>query len=67
VHGCIDGFSRKVMYVSCCLNNRASTVLQLFQNAVEGNGLPLRVRGDKGKEGLHGLRKFQQTVRLVYI
>ena len=33
VHGCIDGFSRRVMYLFCANNNYASTVLTVFQNA----------------------------------
>ena len=50
IHGCIDGFSRMVVYLSCSTNNRASTVFQLFQEAVQSFGLPSRVRSDKGGE-----------------
>lgn len=33
VHGCVDGFSRMIPYLSCANNNRAATVLSLFRKA----------------------------------
>ena len=52
IHGCIDGFSRMIVYLHCCTNNRADTVLELFQGGVQKFGLPSRVRGDHGSENI---------------
>lgn len=48
--GCIDGFSRAVIYLTCVTNNRKDTALALFEAAVQRWGLPSRVRGDRGVE-----------------
>ena len=52
IHGCVDGFSRMIPYVSCASNNRAETVLQLFRQAIAKFGTPSRVRSDKGGENI---------------
>ena len=54
VHGCIDGFSRKIMFLKCSSNNCAETVLELFSNAVEdhNNFWPSRIRVDRGVENV---------------
>ncbi|XP_026113394.1 uncharacterized protein LOC113091927 [Carassius auratus] len=51
-HGGVDGYSRCITYLRCCTDNRASTALQLFQNAVDLFGLPQHVRGDAGSENI---------------
>ena len=43
-HGAIGGFSRLVVYLHCCANNRASTVYDLFLNASQQYGLPSRIK-----------------------
>ena len=47
IHGGIDGFSRRIVYLHASCNNRAETVLHLFRSAVRMFGWPLRVRSDK--------------------
>lgn len=50
VHGCIDGYSRTVVYLRCNTDNTSATDLKLFEEAVFKWGLPSRVRGDMGVE-----------------
>ncbi|CAB4015173.1 RNA-directed DNA polymerase from transposon X-element [Paramuricea clavata] len=53
VHGCIDGFSRRIMFLKCSNNNLSQTVLELFMNAIEKDGLwPSRIRVDHGVENV---------------
>ena len=50
VHGCIDGYSRLIIYLTCCSNKRAATVRRLYHRAVQEYGWPSRTRGDYGTE-----------------
>ncbi|KAF5350426.1 hypothetical protein D9758_012442 [Tetrapyrgos nigripes] len=50
IHGCVDGFSRKVTGLRASTDNRASTVLRMFSCTVNRYGWPSRVRGDRGGE-----------------
>ena len=52
IHGCINGFSRKIIYFACCNNNTAATVLGLFVEGTLIHGLPSRVRADQGGENV---------------
>lgn len=52
IHGCVDGYSRRVMFLRASTNNKASTVLTLFKEALQKFGLPKRVRGDHGVENV---------------
>ena len=53
VHGCIDGFSRRIMFLHCSPINLSETVLSLFLDAVEKDGLwPSRIRVDRGVENV---------------
>ena len=52
MHGCVDGYSRAVIYLKCFTNNLASTALQCFINGTQEYDLPSHVRGDKGVENV---------------
>ena len=52
IHGCVDGFSRTVIYLKCANNNLAATALEYFVEGVANFGLPMRVRGDRGVENV---------------
>jgi hypothetical protein len=51
-HGCIDGYSRLIVYLHCSSNNRSTTVYDLFLKAVFTYSLPSRVRSDHGMENI---------------
>ena len=50
IHGCIDGYSKRIMFLECNANNYSETVLGLFLDAVrmDGNLWPSRIRVDCG-------------------
>ncbi|XP_019853028.1 PREDICTED: uncharacterized protein LOC109582628 [Amphimedon queenslandica] len=62
VHGCVDGFSRRIIYLKASSNNKSETVLDHFTNAVTLLGLPSRVRGDRGGENF-GVAEFMVRQR----
>ena len=61
IHGEIDGFSRLVVYLRASTNNRASTVLALFREAIRYYNVPSRVRSDRGLENVEVGRFMIQT------
>ena len=52
MHGCIDGFSRAIIYLECRTDNTAESVVELFNKGIGEFGLPSRVRGDRGVENV---------------
>lgn len=50
MHGGIDGFSRMIVFLQASCNNRSSTVMEQFVQAVDRFGVPSRVRCDHGGE-----------------
>lgn len=61
IHGGIDGFSRIPVYCQCSNNNRSTTVLRCFVQAVQQFGLPSRVRSDLGMENVEVSRFMLQN------
>jgi len=59
IHGGIDDYSRAIVYLKCCTDNKASTVLQYFEEGVQEFGIPSRVRGDQGMENVLHLLALQ--------
>ena len=51
-HAAIDGSSRLVLFIRCSNNNWVCTVYEHLLKAVDGYGLPSRVRCDQGKENI---------------
>ena len=56
IHGCVDGYSRRIIYIQASDNNKATTVLKLFTEAIEEVGLPKCVRADRGGENVEVAR-----------
>ncbi|KAJ4939961.1 hypothetical protein JOQ06_029396 [Pogonophryne albipinna] len=50
IHGGIDGYSRLVVFLRASDNNRCTTVMASFMDAVAKYGVPSRVRTDHGGE-----------------
>jgi hypothetical protein len=72
VHGCIDGFSRFLIFLHASTNNKSSTVARLFHDAVYEYGCPAHVRIDKGGENfrvaiMQSMMRDIDTVKSVIV
>ena len=61
IHGCIDGFSRRILYLLCADNNRSETVGDLFQNA-----WMVQVRGDGHGSFIAGSSTRNQRIERLW-
>ena len=52
MHGCIDSYSRLVIYLHCCNNNKAETVKAQFLQSISSFFWPKRPRSDHGMENI---------------
>ena len=53
MHGCIDGFSRKIIFLKASTNNKATTVFSIFFNKVrELSEIPSLISVDGGGENV---------------
>ena len=52
IHGCVDGFSRHIMWLKVyCTNNDPKVIAGFYLNTVqELGGVPYKIRGDRGTE-----------------
>ena len=63
IHGCIDGYSRPVIYLHCCNNNKAETVKAQFLRNGSTVFWPRRVRSDHGVENIEVAREILKKIR----
>ena len=57
IHGCIDGYSRLILYLHCCNNNKAETVKVEFLPSVLTFFRTRRVHSDCGMENIEVARE----------
>ena len=58
IHGCIDGYSRVIIYLHCCNNNKAETVKAQFLRSVSTFFWAGRVRSVHGMENIAVAREM---------
>ena len=63
VHGCVDGFSRRIMWLASRSNNDPYEVCNYFcKLTCQMNGVPHIIRADRGNENVN-IERIQQLLR----
>ena len=64
IHGCVDGFSRRIIWLSAYYTNKDSKVVSgYFMDFVAKYSIcPMRIRSDNGTENVH-IEKLQKFLR----
>lgn len=52
VHGAMDGYNKMLTFLQCASNNRAETVMGLFNTAISELGRPVHIKIDHGWENV---------------
>ena len=63
IHGCIDGYSRLVIYLHCCNNNKAETVKAQFLQSISIFFWPRCVHSDHGIANIEVTREMLKKSR----
>jgi hypothetical protein len=66
LHGCIDGYSRKILYMAFANNNRAETVGELHRAMLVEYGVPTLHRTDHGGENVEIWQMLRYMRQLGY-
>ena len=57
IHGCVDGFFRRIMWLEVCTSNKDPEIIAKFYlDTVKKHGIPLQIKADDGTE--HSLCTF---------
>ena len=65
IHGCIDGFSRKILWLSACSSNKNPKIVAHYlymEYLKKSKRVPLKVRTDAGTENVL-IHRIQMTLR----
>ena len=62
IHGCIDGYSRLIIYLYCCNNNKAETVKAQFLRSVSTFFWLRNVRSDHDMENIEVAREMLKKI-----
>ena len=69
IHGCIDGFSRRIMWLNVCTSNKDPEVIAKFYlDTVKTYGLPAQIKADDGTEHslVHPIHVYLRSLDVAY-